>query len=306
MTQEVLLQRVRSLLLDMGFQVSDRCSQRPRSFDLIARNPRILVVIKAISHIDGVSEDIARDLDLVSYYLGGAPLIVGERTRDADLQRGAVYFRYGIYAISVPTLSDFLVEGIPPLVYVSPGGLYVNIDETLLHALREEKQLSLGDLAHLLGVSRRTISKYENGMGTTMEIALRIEELFDTAITKPIDLLSHRTRFAGDGEPPHGEMLTDLERMGMEIHVLRRAPFDALARYEDETILTGYGTTQHVVKRAPIIGNLSRIANAHALCVLVDYRRQKMIENTLVIGEERLHSLEDGSELMELIREPPA
>ncbi|MDD1664117.1 MAG: transcriptional regulator [Methanomicrobiales archaeon] len=306
MTQEVLLQRVRSLLLDTGFQVSDRCSQRSRSFDLIARNPRILMVIKAISHIDGVSEDIARDLDLVSYYLGGAPLIVGERTRDADLQRGAVYIRYGIYAISIPTLSDFLVEGIPPLVYVSPGGLYVNIDETLLHALREEKQLSLGDLAHLLGVSRRTISKYENGMGTMMEIALRIEELFDTAITKPIDLLSHRSRFAGTGEPPHGEMLTDLERMGMEIHVLRRAPFEALARYEDETILTGYGTTQHVVKRAPIIGNLSRIANAHALCVLVDYRRQKMIENTLVIGEERLHALEDGSELMELIREHPA
>ena len=101
-------------------------------------------------------------------------------------------------------------------------------------------------------------------------------------------------------------MLTDLSRMGMEIHVLRRAPFEALARYEDETILTGYGTTQHVVKRAPIIGNLSRIARAHALCVLVDYRRQKMIENTLVIGEERLHSLEDGSELMELIREPQA
>ena len=306
MTQEVLLQRVRSLLLDTGFQVSDRCSQRARSFDLIARDPRILVVLKAISHIDGVSQDIARDLDLVSYYLGGAPLIVGERTRDADLQRGAVYIRYGIYAISVPTLSDFLVEGIPPLVYVSPGGLYVNIDETLLHALREEKQLSLGDLAHLLGVSRRTISKYENGMGTTMEIALRIEELFDTAITKPIDLLSHPSRFAGEGEPPHGEMLTDLSRMGMEIRILRRAPFEALARYEDETILTGYGTTQHVVKRAPIIGNLSRIANAHALCVLVDYRRQKTIENTLVIGEERLHSLEDGSELMELIREHPA
>ena len=101
-------------------------------------------------------------------------------------------------------------------------------------------------------------------------------------------------------------MLTDLSRMGMEIRILRRAPFEALARYEDETILTGYGTTQHVVKRAPIIGNLSRIANAHALCVLVDYRRQKTIENTLVIGEERLHSLEDGSELMELIREPPA
>jgi putative transcriptional regulator len=306
MTQEVLLRRVRSLLLEAGFQVSDRCSQRPRSFDLIAGDEEILMVVKAISHIDGVSEDIARDLDLVSYYLGGAPLIVGERTRDSDLQRGAVYVRYGIYALSVPTLSDFLVEGIPPLVYVSPGGLYVNIDEKLLRALREERQLSLGDLAHILGVSRRTISKYENGMGTTMEVALRIEELFDTAITRPIDLLAHESQFAEQEEPARGEVLPDLERLGLEIHLTRRAPFEALARYDDETILTGYGTAQHVVKRAPLIGNLSRIANARALCVLLGYRRQKTIGDTLVIGEERLHSLEDGSELMELIREPPA
>ena len=306
MTQEVLLQKVRSLLLEGGFRVSERCSQRPRSFDLIAGDEEILMVIKAISHIDGVSEDIARDLDLVSYYLGGAPLIVGERTRDADLQRGAVYVRYGIYAISVPTLSDFLIEGIPPLVYVSPGGLYVNIDDALLHSLREEKQFSLGDLAHRLGVSRRTISKYENGMGTTMEIAMRIEELFDAAITRPIDLLAHQSRFAGSGEPSHGKIPADLERMGMEIHLMSRAPFEALARYDDETILTGYGNAEHVVKRAPIIGNLSRIANAHALCVLIGYRRQKTIGNTFVIGEERLRSLEDGSELMALIREHPA
>jgi len=306
MTQEVLLRKVRELFLEAGFQVSDRCSQRPRSFDLIAGDREVLVVVKAVPHIDGVSEDIARDLDLVSYYLGGAPLIIGERTRDTDLQRGAVYIRYGIYAISVPTLSDFLVEGVPPLVYVSPGGLYVNIDENLLRGLREGRQLSLGDLAHLLGVSRRTISKYENGMGTTMEMALRIEEVFDTAVTRPIDLLSHESRFAPGDEPASGEVLPDLSRMGMEIHLLRRAPFEALARYDRETILTGYGTAQHVAKRAPLIGNLSRIARAHALCVLVGYRRQKTIGDTLVIGEERLHSLEDGSELMELIREPPA
>ena len=134
MSQEALLQRVRTLFLEAGFRVSERCSQRPRSFDLIAGDREILLVIKAAPHIDGVSEEIARDLDLVSYYLGGAPLIVGERTRDMELRRGAVYIRYGIYAISVPTLSDFLVEGVPPLVYVSPGGLYVNIDETLLRA----------------------------------------------------------------------------------------------------------------------------------------------------------------------------
>jgi predicted transcriptional regulator len=61
------------------------------------------------------------------------------------------------------------------------------------------------------------------------EIALRIEELFDTAITKPIDLLSHRTRFAGEEEPPLGEMLTDLRR-GLWTEIYSGAPIDAYRR----------------------------------------------------------------------------
>jgi putative transcriptional regulator len=39
----------------------------------------------------------------------------------------------------------------------------------------------------------------------------------------------------------------------------------------------------------------------YAMCVLTDYDKQKKIGKTLVIGEERLQSLENGSELIELI-----
>ena len=46
----------------------------------------------------------------------------GERAREAELERGAVYVRYGIYAISPATLYDYFVEKIPPLVYASPAG----------------------------------------------------------------------------------------------------------------------------------------------------------------------------------------
>jgi len=43
----------------------------------------------------------------------------------------------------------------------------------------EKRNMSLGDLGTVLGVSRRTISKYESGMGTTLEIAIRLEEVFN-------------------------------------------------------------------------------------------------------------------------------
>jgi putative transcriptional regulator len=302
MTQERLLQMVVSVLLMAGFRVSERFSMRPRSFDLISRDGDVVLVIKVVTHIDSVSEETARDLDHVARYLRGSPLIVGDRARDSELERGAVYVRYGIFALSVATLYDAFVEGIPPLVYASPGGLYVNINGEVLRTLRENRNLSLGDLGTLLGVSRRTISKYESGMGTTLEIAQKIEEIFDSALVRSIDLLTYRSVF--EGEPEQGEEespMSFLERIGIKLHSMHRAPFQALIEVSDHSILTGYGTTQKVVKRAALIGNISQITGMHAMCVLTDYGKQKKIGKTLVIGERRLQALHDGEELIQLI-----
>lgn len=302
MSQDRLLQMVISVLLMSGFRVSERFSMRPRSFDLIASDKDTILVIKVVSHIDSISDEIARDLDHIARYLRGSPIIIGERARDSELERGAVYVRYGIYAINVSTLYDAFVEKIPPLVYASPGGLYVSINGEVLHELRERNNLSLGDLANLLGVSRRTISKYESGMGTTLDIALKIEEVFDVGLVSAIDLIQYEPHFEEEAENPEEELpMGFLERIGMSLHAMHRAPFQALIEFSDHSILTGYGTTQKVVRRAALIGNISQITGMHAMCVLTDYYKQKKIGKTLVIGEERLHAIEDGEELIDLI-----
>lgn len=289
-----------SVMLTAGFEVSERCSLRPRSFDLIAGREDVLMVVKVVSHIDSVTEEISRDLDAIARHLNASPMIVGERARDTDLERGTVYVRYGIYAISPATLYDYLVDGVPPLIYAQPGGLYVNVNGDMLKGLREEHQFSLGDLARYLGVSRRTISKYEDGMNTTLEVAVQLEELFDEAVIEAIDLLSYIPTDQTE-EPRPGGVPDDFERMGIEVHQMRRAPFQALALVETETIFTCYGTAQKTVKRAALIGNISQIAGAYAMCVISDYKKKKRIGRTLVVGEEHLHTLEDGSDLIDLI-----
>jgi putative transcriptional regulator len=308
MSQDRQLQLVTSVMITAGFDVSERFTLRPRSFDLIARNNGTLLVIKVVSHIDSVSEEVAFDIELISRLLGGIPLIVGERARDAELERGAVYVRYGIYAISPATLYDYFVEKVPPLVYASPGGLYVNINGDMLRELRERRNMSLGDLGNVLGVSRRTISKYECGMGTTLDVAIRIEEFFDTGVVESIDLLRHEPPKAMNAEQEFGGLFLQspmdfLERIGVHLHTLHGAPFQALLTFDKHTILTGYGTAQKVVKRAALIGNLSQIAKKHAMCVITDYHKEKKIGRTLVIGEQRLHKIEDGFELLDLLGE---
>ena len=302
MTQDRLLQMVISVMITGGYLVSERFSMRPRSFDLIASNGKMTLAIKVVSHIDSVSEETASDLELVARHLKGSAIIIGERARDAELERGAVYLRYGIYAISVSTLYDYVVEAIPPLIYASPGGLYVAINGDALREQRERRSMSLGDLGHLLGVSRRTISKYESGMGTTLEVAQKIEELFDSGLVQSIDLLRPHSESKEREEPPDEVVpMSFLEQIGMTLHTLHRAPFQALITFHDHTILTGYGTADRVVKRAALIGNISQVTGTRAMCVLTDYYKQKKIGKTLVIGEERLHHIADGEELIEMI-----
>jgi putative transcriptional regulator len=307
MSQDRQLQLVTSVMITAGFEVSERFSIRPRSFDLMARKNGTLLIVKVVSHIDSVSEDVAFDLEVISRHLGGVPLIIGERARDAELERGAVYVRYGIYAISPSTLYDYFVELTPPLVYASPGGLYVNIDGEVLRDLREKRSMSLGDLGQVLGVSRRTISKYESGMGTTLDVAIRIEEFFNTGVVRSINLILHEPpkvmeepSNAGQGKQTPMEFF---KQIGMQLYTLHGAPFQALLTFEKHTILTGYGPAEKVIKRAALIGNISQIAKKHAMCVITDHYKQKKIGKTLVIGEDRLHRVTDGFELLDMIGE---
>jgi len=306
MSQDRQLQLVTSVMITAGFEVSERFSIRPRSFDLMARRNGTLLIIKVVAHIDSVSEDVAFDLEVISRHLGAVPLIVGERARDAELERGAVYVRYGIYAISPSTLYDYFVDLTPPLVYASPGGLYVNIDGEVLRDLREKRSMSLGDLGQVLGVSRRTISKYESGMGTTLDVAIRIEEFFNTGVVKSINLILHEPPKAMEPEPRDAatDKQTPVEffrQIGMQLHTLHGAPFQALLTFEKHTILTGIGPADKVIKRAALIGNISQIAKKHAMCVITDHYKQKKIGKTLVIDEDHLRRITDGFELLDMI-----
>ncbi len=91
--------------------------------------------------------------------------------------------------------------------------------------------------------------------------------------------------------------------MGIITHTMQRAPFEALCFYEESTILTGYGSSQKALKRAALIGNISDIIDTKAVCVLTDYQKRKKIGRTLIISEEELGTLDNGSELIALIDE---
>jgi putative transcriptional regulator len=189
MSRSALVGNVTAMLEDAGFSVSDRCAIRPKSFDVAARRGKDVLLLKILANVDAFDGATGAEMRRLGTYLGATPMVVGLRTRDEDLKPGVVYFRHGVPVIAPDTAMDLFIEEVPPLIYAAPGGLYVNIDAEILADAREERDWSLGRLANELGVSRRTVSKYEDGMNASVEVAARLEEVFERPLTSPVEVL---------------------------------------------------------------------------------------------------------------------
>lgn len=309
-----LIARVLEILKEAGFIVSRRCEAR--SFDLAARRSELTLLTKIMRNIDGMSEEIAKSIKRAAFCLLASPIVVGERTGTSFLEDDVVYHRYGIPALNTRTLYDYFVEEVHPYVYSATGGLYVSIDGGAMKLAREKKELSLGDIASELGVSRRSVSKYEEGgMSTTIELALKLEEILDTKLIEPLEVLN--TEFeapssdilkAGVEEATSSlekDILRMMEEIGFEILTTAYAPFSAVsfseppskARSEGMKILTGISRyTERMVKRARIVSSLSLVTRTKSVFVVNGNIKQVQIDNTVLFGKEELKRIRDPEE----------
>jgi len=314
MSRSALVGNVTAMLADAGFAVSDQCAIRPKSFDVAARRGEDLVLVKILGNVDAFDAASGEEMRRLGAYLDATPLLIGLRTRDEELEREVVYFRHGVPAFSPDTAMDLFVEGVPPMVYAAPGGLYINIDGDLLADEREERGWSLGRLATELGVSRRTVSKYEDGMNASVEVAIRIEDIFDSSLTGPVDVLdgaeevrdAEPTPEDPDAEPADRPVLALLSRAGFDVHPTVRAPFSAVGEDEDdaeETLLTGHSKlTEAAVKRAKLMSSLGHVTRTRSVYFVDDAGRES-IDDTALIEREEAEDIDDGDELRDLLRE---
>ncbi|WP_158855356.1 transcriptional regulator [Halorhabdus sp. CUG00001] len=313
MSRSALVSNVTAMLEDAGFLVSDRCAIRPKSFDIAARRGRDTVLVKILGNIDAFDAQTGAEMRRLGEYLEATPMVIGLRTRDEELKPGVVYFRHGVPVLSPDTAMDLFVEEVPPLIYAAPGGLYVNIDSDVLADARRDEEMSLGKLANELGVSRRTVSKYEDGMDASVEVAAELEDLFDEPLTSPVAVLEG-AEDVRDTEPMPDEpevesedelVMTVLTRVGFDVHPTTRAPFKTVSENDRrrDRVLTGHSElTETAEKRARIMSSVGRVTETRAVYV-VDRATREAVDGTALLEEAELEDIEDADELRDLIRE---
>ncbi len=322
--RERWIDRIRTRLEAAGFYVADSHGVRPSSFDLAARRDSTLLLLKILKNIDALDAEEARRLLELGRLFRAIVLVVGETSGAAELETGVVYTRYGVPIVADGTLQEFLEKALPPFLYASPGGTFARVDGERLRILRNSRNLSLGGLASIAGVSRRAIQLYEDGAGAEAQVVARIEAYFGEPIVRPIGLFEPvrpTRRRPGEGEeapepeavpperprPPTGDPLRDgvlrqLDGMGLEVTVTVRAPFDAVAKTPD-VLLAAVGSLRTALHRAEVLQAIARVAEGHAMFVVQETPHRTSIGGMPLLSVRELRRHRDPEELLEEISE---
>ena len=308
-----LLGEVRDTLIKSGFYVSELYTLRPIGFDLVARRDNSLLIIKVLTNVDAMTEEVAKELRTLSILLKGCPLIIGMRSGSGVLEEDTVYDRFGIQVVTPDTLENHLLEGIILEMYAAPGGLYVNLDKDKIKKLRTEQNISLGSFARSLRVTRRTVQMYEDGMNASIEVALRIENLLGENITEPINIFNRKipkNQIQSSSVETEGfrkfqrDVFSILEQVGYKVVPLERAPFEAVSQDKKKILLTCVDEyNKKLLRKAKVVGSISKITEKHAVLIIDKDVNKKSIEGTPLIIKKELKKLRGPEEILDLILE---
>jgi putative transcriptional regulator len=307
------LGEVRDTLIKSGFYVSELYTLRPIGFDLVARRDNSLLIIKVLTNIDAMTEEVSKELRTLSILLNGCPLIIGIRSGTGILGEDTVYDRFGIQVITSETLKNHLLEGATLEVFAAPGGLYVNLNNDKIKKLRTEQNISLGSFARSLRVTRRTVQMYEDGMNASIEVAIRIENLLGENVTDPIDIFNRKipkNQIQPKSVDTEGfrkfqrDVFSILEQVGYKVVPLERAPFEAVSQDKKKILLTCVDEyNKKLLKKAKVVGSISKITEKHAVLITNKDVNKKSLEGTPLIIKKELKKLRGPEEILNLILE---
>lgn len=284
-------------------------------FNLITSKGKRRFVARISNNIDSCRKEIANELRKLAYAVRGIPLIVGKHSKNNPLLNGVLYRRFDVYATSYETFIDILL-GHDTYIYADRGGFFIKIKHKKLREIRERKGYSLGELAEMVGVSRRAIYGYERGeIDPTPEVALKLEEALGETIIKPFELnYSFRLRkeFRDKKQAPKNTVLKKIEKLmkegGFSFTTFKKAPFDAAAlkNTEEGILIKNVKWEKNYKDLIEDLEVTSRIASLSESKVMVVCRKgikgkeicKTLKKDFIIFSEEEIDSMNDVSQIL--------
>ena len=304
LTRSQMLQKIEELLKSQGFNTSDIYDQG--SFDIVARKNLLILLLKTFLNIDSVNERNAHEMKQLANIFLASPIIIGEKSRNGQLEEGVIYERYDIPAIGFDTLKNMILYNEYPEILADRGGYFVKIDGNAIKQYREEYSMSLKDLADLAHVSRATMYKYENEIvRANTETAMILEEILNTKVTLDIDLLKPQ-----NDNVEYTDDVNDLSKLGYGVLSTNTGPFDAVAKMKssdkESPLITNVekNRNEKTLKRMAVpLKDLSMITTSEPVFIINNEKIKETIGSIPVIKSWELKEFENSKELIKMIKE---
>jgi putative transcriptional regulator len=230
------------------------------------------------------------------------------------MEDDTIYSRYGVYAITSRTLEDITIHGNNPLVDATPGGYYVRLDSETIKKERQKRSLSVGKLAEMTGMSRRTLYGYEKGMAkASVGAAYNLEYVLGLPLAQEIDVFQRPPEqdkgFLASAKRLIGihhclrSVERKLARFNLFVAHFKRAPFDFVAKSPKEqvSIIGGVaaGKERNLERRVEEIISIGKLVNAQP--VLIAEKEQAKNGNITCIARSELEKINDLDDLFGLL-----
>jgi len=207
-----------------------------KALDLISVDKEKRIFIRIVYDSHDLGRGGVLELKATAKMLNASPIVVSAYVNGFEAEEDVIYERHGLNVVSVTALKNIVNNDENLYIYNVRGTYTIKIDPIKLKKKREELGLSLGDVANLLGVSRKTVYEYEKGtMNLSIEKAARLVEVFGEEILEPVELfkeprLKDNEVLSKPDTKLEEEIITFLEKHGFHVCHLRRTPIDVLAK----------------------------------------------------------------------------
>jgi putative transcriptional regulator len=299
-------------LKEAGFQISQVCCSRPSCFDFATRKGDKTVLIKTHPDVDTFSSQDSRELKIIAGSVSAASLIISQKTHGKPLEDDTVYSRHAIFVVTEKTIKNIALRTANPLVYAGPGGYFVEIDGTLVEKRRKELGLSVGKLAEMVGVSRRTLYGYERGMTkASVSSAYNLAKTLGLPVAKPINVLEKtqkqrqyllmKAEYAIAGQSLLLKVFKVFRKFALcDISPVRKAPFDFVMNVPNEKyVIVGdvaMNDERHLGRRMEETLSVCRVVNAHP--VLITEKRKPLSKDISCVCMDELSAMHTPEDLI--------
>ncbi len=305
---KILKNIVRTILGKNGYRISSEILDSS-SYDIVASKDNEIYIIKVLYNVDTFKKDSAEELKLISKLLKAKALIVGIKCGLGRLDDYVLYSRYDIPVLSLKTFTDLLRYGEYPVSFAAPGGYYAKINGKKLREFREKYKISLGDLAKIANVSRKSIQLYEEGeTAVSLDVITKIEEYFNETFMErinPFEILpepENYEKFLKTSDVLQSEFYNVFKRAGYSVYFTKRSSVDALSTNTEELIFVGISKfRKELINKATMIEKITEITSKDGIVVTVT--KENSYARIPVISIEELEMAKDKEDVRSIILE---